>query len=61
MKKIKLIWSIFRTIGFVLVGLMNTLFLRVEDVGSWKNYVGYAFLIIAAIDIIGILISYRKM
>ena len=46
----KLIWSIIRTIGFIIIGLFNTAFIRTEDIGSWKNYVGYFFLILAAID-----------
>ena len=34
----------------LIVGLMNTVFIRTEDIGSWKNYAGYLFLIIAVID-----------
>ncbi len=33
-----------------IVGLMNTVFLRPEDAGSWKNYVGYLFLLIAVVN-----------
>ena len=46
----KLVWTIIRTVGFLTIGLFNTVFIRVEDVGSWKNYVGYFFLLLAAID-----------
>jgi hypothetical protein len=46
----KLTWSIIRTAMFILVGLMNTVFIRPEDIGSWKNYVGYLFLLIAVVD-----------
>ena len=34
------------------VGLMNTVLIRAEDVGSWKNYVGYLFLLSAIINFI---------
>ena len=46
----KLIWTIIRTIIFIVVGLLNTVFIRVEDIGSWENYLGYFFLLLAAID-----------
>ena len=49
MKKTTLI-LIFTTT--LLVGLMNTVLIRAEDVGSWKNYVGYLFLLIAMINFI---------
>lgn len=45
-------WTIIRTIGFIIVGLFNTVFIKPEDVGTWKNYVGYAFLVLAVFDII---------
>ena len=44
-------WTIIRTIGFIIVGLFNTVFIKPEDVGTWKNYVGYAFLELAVLDI----------
>ena len=43
-------WAIIRTLLFLIVGLMNTVFIRTEDIGSWKNYVGYLFLLLAVID-----------
>jgi len=44
-----------------IVGLMNTVLLRPEDVGSWKNYVGYIFLIISAGNLIWlVLILYNR-
>jgi len=33
-----------------LVGLMNTVLLRDTDIGTWKNYVGYLFLLIFIIN-----------
>ena len=35
----------------LIVGLMNTVFIRTEDTGSWKNYVGYLFLLLAAVNL----------
>ena len=43
-------WTIMRTLLFFIIGLMNTVFIRPEDIGSWKNYVGYLFLLLAVID-----------
>lgn len=43
-------WTIIRTIFFLIIGLMNTVFIRPEDIGCWKNYFGYLFLLLAAID-----------
>lgn len=47
----------------IIVGSMNTFFIASEDMGSWKNYVGYAFLVIALISIailIYVIIKPRK-
>ncbi len=52
MNKTKKYWTVTTIIALVMVGLMNTVLLRPEDVGTWKNYVGYAFLILAVLNII---------
>jgi len=44
--------TIIRTALFLIIGLMNTVFIRTEDVGSIKNYLGYLFLLVALIDAI---------
>ena len=49
MKKIPMILIIASTL---LIGIMNTVLIRAEDVGSWKNYVGYLFLLIAIVNFI---------
>ena len=51
MKPQKQNWTITRTLLFVIIGLLNTVFIRPEDIGTWKNYLGYGFLLIAFIDI----------
>ena len=49
-----------RILAAIVIGLMNTVFVRPEDVGSWKNCVGYLFLIIAAIDLFYLLLMSFK-
>lgn len=43
-------WRLIRTVGFYLVGLMNTLLIRDKDIGTFKNYLGYALIIVAIFD-----------
>jgi len=57
MKLQKTRWTIIRTLLFLVVGLMNTVFIKTEDMGSWKNYVGYALLVFALIEIVYLLKS----
>ena len=47
-KKMK--WRLIRTVGFYLVGLMNTLLIRDKDIGTFKNYLGYVLIIVAIFD-----------
>lgn len=49
MKK-KSLFLILFVIASLLIGLMNTIHLKPEDIGTWKNYVGYGFIIIAVIN-----------
>ena len=49
---IRIVWNYIRTIILYLLGLMNTLFIRPEEVGTLKNYIGYIFLILAILDTI---------
>lgn len=53
-------WPILRTLTFLIVGLMNTLLIRPEDTGTWKNYIGYLFLAFVVLDIIMYLIKKNK-
>ncbi len=43
-------WKIIRTILFLVVGLMNTVLIKPEDIGRFKNYLGYGLLILGIID-----------
>lgn len=49
-KRVNISWTAIRTALFLIVGLMNTMFIRPEDIGTWKNYIGYALLFLALID-----------
>jgi hypothetical protein len=39
---------------------LNTVFIRPEDIGTWKNYLGYGFLLVAVIDMFFIIKLYLK-
>ena len=43
-------WTIIRTATFYLIGLMNTIFTKPENIGTWENYAGYFFLLLAVVD-----------
>jgi len=51
-------WHIIRTAIFYLIGLMNTIFINPENIGSWENYLGYLILILAVVDTIVIIRKY---
>ena len=60
MTKAKLYWPIIRTIIFIILGLMNTVFIKPEDIGTLKNYIGYAFLVLAVIGVLQVLNQLKK-
>ena len=49
---IKKIWPVFRFCIFIVLGLMNTVFIKPELVGTLENYIGYALLVLALVDIV---------
>ena len=53
-------WSIFRTLGFIIVGLFNTLFIKPEDLGTFKNYLGYLLLVIGIVDTVFLIRNHLK-
>lgn len=53
-------WGILRTALFIIVGLFNTVLIRPEDIGTWKNYLGYALLLIGIIDAFFLIKNYLK-
>lgn len=60
MKKNRLINQIIIVVTTLIVGLFNTILLRPEDVGTWKNYVGYAFLAICLVNVVILLVILRR-
>ena len=60
MKLPKKHWTIVRILLFVIVGLINTVLIRPEDTGTWKNYLGYGFLFVALIEIFFLIKQYSK-
>lgn len=44
------LWPLQRTLLFWIVGIMNTALVRSEDVGSWRNIVGWVLVVAAALD-----------
>ena len=45
-------WPVVRTLTYLIVGLFNTVMIRPEDIGSWKNYLGYFFLVMVVVEIV---------
>ncbi|WP_340111849.1 hypothetical protein [Maribellus mangrovi] len=60
MKKNRLSNQIIIVATTLVVGLFNTVFIRPEDIGTWKNYVGYAFLVICLVNVIILFLIIRK-
>ena len=46
----KALWHIQRTACFWLVGLLNTLMLKPEDLNTWKHGLGWLFILAAIAD-----------
>lgn len=53
-------WRIIRTTLFIVIGLLNTVFISPDLKGTYQNYIGYALLVLAAVDIISMIISSFK-
>jgi len=60
MSRSKLIWNIIRTLTFITVGLFNTVLIRSEDVGTWKNFIGYIFILCAILDIVSLFFKRKR-
>jgi len=60
MKKAKLLPVSLIIITATIVGMMNTVLLNPEDIGTWKNYLGIFFLIIAAVNFILIFVLFSN-
>lgn len=51
------LWHLQRTILFWVIGLLNTAWIRGDGAGSWKNVVGWFFVVLAMLDTV---MLYRK-
>ena len=54
-------WEIARILLFVVIGSMNTVFIKTEDIGTWKNYLGYLVLFIAAVEVLFLINQYLRI
>jgi hypothetical protein len=55
------VWHVLRTLLFWIVGLFNTALIRPEEVGSWKNWLGWALVLIAAGDTVALFFKERGL
>ena len=53
----KALWHMLRTLLFWIIGFLDTALIRPEEIGSWKYFAGWAFLVLAAVDSV---VLYRK-
>lgn len=44
------VWHVQRTVLFWIIGIFNTAMVRPGDVGSWKNWLGWLLVALAAMD-----------
>lgn len=54
------VWHVIRTLAFYLIGLMNTIFISPGDLGSFMNYAGYIFLLLAVFDTYVLIRNWNK-
>jgi FtsH-binding integral membrane protein len=55
------VWHVQRTVLFWLIGLFNTALIRPGDVGSWKNWLGWALIIVAVVDTVALFLRERAV
>ena len=56
----KPVWRILRILGFIPIGLMNTILAKPEDIGTWKNYIGCTLILTAIIDLLLMLTKFKN-
>jgi hypothetical protein len=54
------LWHVQRTVLFWVIGLLNTVYARPEQVGGWRTWVGAVLLVIAAADTVALFLKERK-
>ena len=45
------LWTIMRTLLFIVIGILNTVLIRQQEIGTWKNYLGYLLLTVGVIEL----------
>ncbi len=61
MKKNKWNWVVItRLATLLIVGILNTVLIKPENIGTWRNYIGYGCLVIAAIYVVILIIKQIK-
>ena len=54
------IWHVQRTLLFWVVGLLNTAFLKPDDVGTWKHWIGWLLIVLAVLDSVALVWRWRR-
>jgi hypothetical protein len=54
------VWHLQRTLLFWIVGLLNTVFVRPDQAGGWRTWVGAALLVFAVADTIALFRKERR-
>lgn len=53
-------WIVFRIVVFAVLGLLYTVFISPEEMGTWKYYFGFVLLFIALIDVVRLVRTLKK-
>ncbi|MCL6099760.1 MAG: hypothetical protein M1391_14430 [Bacteroidetes bacterium] len=53
-------WIIFRIVVFVVLGLLYTVFISPEEMGTWKYYFGFVLLFIALVDVVRLVKTFNS-
>ena len=45
------LWTSIRALLFIVIGILNTVLIRQQEIGTWKNYLGYLLLTVGVIEL----------
>jgi len=54
-------WHVQRTVLFWIIGLFNTVLIRPEEVGSWRTWIGWVLMLVAAGDTASLFLKERAL
>lgn len=57
----KEVWHVLRTVLFWIIGLGNTVFVKAEDAGTWRNWLGWVVLGLAVADTVSLFLKERSV